>query len=108
MYYACPVCGFAKMENPPEDHFICPCCGTQFGYDDVAHSYEQLREAWISSGARWFNGLPPLTWNPWQQLAAAGLSYAVPFFGHLEWHSNFVEGGMLAEYGAGGVTVQLR
>src|SRR5271167_4695368 len=73
MRYICPVCGFADLENPPRDHVICPSCGTQFGYDDVTRSYEKLRDAWVSRGARWFSGYPPPLWNPWRQLAEARL-----------------------------------
>lgn len=79
MHYTCPVCGYPDLENPPEDHLICPSCGTQFGYDDVGHSYAELRKMWVASGAEWFLARPPLAWNPWLQLIMAGFSYDLPF-----------------------------
>jgi hypothetical protein len=80
--YTCPVCGFNQLENPPEDHVICPCCGTQFGYDDVAHSYRELRNIWLHKGGRWFNiECPSFSirrhWNAWDQLDGALLPYDV-------------------------------
>jgi hypothetical protein len=71
------------MESPPEDHVICPCCGTQFGYDDVAHTYLELRNIWLRKGGRWFNiECPSLVtrdgWNAWDQLDASLLPYDVP------------------------------
>lgn len=73
MSYTCPVCLYVEMPYPPADYDICPCCGTEFGNDDADFSYEQLRERWIRSGARWFFGNPPPGWNPWMQLIHAGL-----------------------------------
>jgi hypothetical protein len=57
------------MPYAPEDYHICPCCGTEFGNDDVEYSYEQLRYQWITAGAPWFFGQPPQGWNAWAQLA---------------------------------------
>ena len=36
MTFICPVCGWNDLEQDPsmKTHEICPCCGTQFGYDD--------------------------------------------------------------------------
>jgi hypothetical protein len=74
MKYLCPVCGFDNMPFPPEDHNICPCCGTEFGYHDLRMSHEELRERWASDGASWFSAaLPqPLGWNWYIQLFNAG------------------------------------
>ncbi len=80
MRYKCPVCGFADLENPPEDYFICPCCGTEFAYDDVGHTHSELRKMWISAGAHWFAQQSPIVWNPWQQLIDAGYAYDIPYF----------------------------
>ncbi len=75
MTYHCPVCGYANLVEPPADYNICPCCGTEFGYDDLAHSWEQLRQRWLSKGAPWFSRHtpPPSEWNPVAQLRDAGL-----------------------------------
>ena len=43
MNYRCPVCFFDEMPDPPRDYNICPCCGTEFGNDDVEYSYAELR-----------------------------------------------------------------
>jgi hypothetical protein len=38
--YSCHVCGYSMLDEPPYDKYgcatytICPCCGTEFGYDD--------------------------------------------------------------------------
>lgn len=75
MSYRCPVCFFDDLPYPPEDYHICPCCGTEFGNDDVEFSYDELRYHWVLNGAHWFFGNPPMNWNAWRQLAAA--SYGV-------------------------------
>jgi hypothetical protein len=84
--YTCPVCGFGELELPPEDHTICPSCGTQFGYDDVGHTHRELRNLWLRHGGRWFNTecpqfLKQRGWNAWDQLDAALLPYDVPRVG---------------------------
>jgi hypothetical protein len=63
---------FRNLPYPPSDYHICPCCGTEFGNDDVEFSHEQLREMWIAAGAHWFFGRAPDHWNPWIQLFEAG------------------------------------
>ncbi len=72
MNYRCPVCLYAELPFPPRDYHICPCCGTEFGNDDAESSHKELRDAWIGHGAPWFFGLPPLGWNPTQQMLNAG------------------------------------
>jgi hypothetical protein len=74
MKYLCPVCGFDNMPFPPEDHNICPCCGTEFGYHDLRMSHQELRERWAAGGASWFSAaMPqPLGWNWYIQLFNAG------------------------------------
>jgi hypothetical protein len=65
----CPVCGFG-LDFPPEDFNICPCCGTEFGYDDASRSYSELRKRWLRDGALWWSQYltPPLGWDPWEQI----------------------------------------
>ncbi len=63
--YMCPVCGYDRLELPPERHMICPSCGTQFGLDTVLHSIEELRRRWLAAGAAWWSEseVPPQGWN---------------------------------------------
>ncbi len=83
--YLCPVCGFpglreAPWKNGTPSDEICPSCGTHFGYDDVAAgdlvrrelTYQDLRQAWQSTGCRWFSKgrPPPEGWDPQGQLEA--------------------------------------
>jgi hypothetical protein len=76
--YTCPVCYFYKLAEEPKDYNICECCGTEFGNDDCDLSHEELRNAWIDSGARWFFREPPPLWNPWTQLLMANVG-VVPY-----------------------------
>lgn len=67
----------------PEDHFTCPSCGTQFGYDDIGRTIRELRNMWLRAGGRWFNPEFPYFirqrhWNAWDQLNSSGLDYDVP------------------------------
>ena len=59
------------MRYPARDWNICPSCGTEFGYEDVGRSYEELRVAWQARGANWWSQveLPPPGWNATIQLA---------------------------------------
>jgi len=70
MSYQCPVCGFDQMPYPPEDHTICSCCGTEFGYHDLVLSHLDLQKRWILDGKHWFSTalLPPDGWNADLQL----------------------------------------
>jgi hypothetical protein len=78
--HTCPVCAYADLDEPPTDltgeptYAICPCCGTQFGADDLTTSHADLRATWIADGARWWSEvkLAPDGWNGLAQLAAAG------------------------------------
>lgn len=78
----CPVCGYNGLlsaawdDDSPSDE-ICPCCGTQFGYDDFATTadarvarHRDLREEWVASGFPWFSTtrLRPHAWDPVEQL----------------------------------------
>ncbi|MES2737504.1 MAG: hypothetical protein V4672_14370 [Verrucomicrobiota bacterium] len=59
--HSCPVCGFAKLKEPPRSasggpsYEICPACGYQFGVsdDDDEISYDEWREEWVRSGMEW-------------------------------------------------------
>lgn len=74
-YHVCPVCAYPYMLDPPVETNICPCCGTEFGFDDFDRSHEQLRTEWLGRGAPWFSHAtpPPILWDPIKQLAVAGL-----------------------------------
>ena len=76
MSYPCPVCGYG-MEEPPANHNICPCCGTEFGYHDSGRTFDELRSVWIERGARWWSPADsqPYGWNPLTQLLQAGLNF---------------------------------
>lgn len=75
--YECPVCGFDGLKEAPIDACgcatfeICPCCGTEFGYDDATTSHVELRRSWIAQGMPWFSQTtrPPADWSPVKQLA---------------------------------------
>lgn len=70
MSYLCPVCGYNKMARPPEDFYICPCCGTEFENDDFETSHAELRRRWEDRGMQWFSRHtpPPPFWSPKIQL----------------------------------------
>jgi len=78
--YTCPVCGFAALSTAPENHTICPSCGTQFGYSDsgpepIGQIHAGLRQYWMDHGAKWQSKRvsAPFLWNPWKQLIDAKL-----------------------------------
>jgi hypothetical protein len=92
--HTCPVCGYPDLfERPwsdgsPSDE-ICPCCGTQFGYDDALGAdhidarqriYRELRRAWVAAGSPWFSvsRRPPPRWNPAAQTNALTANIATP------------------------------
>ena len=77
MGHRCPVCGYHPLLHPPENQYICPCCGTEFGYEDYAETYEgrverqsELRQRWFDRNMPWFSRAtpPPPGWDPLQQL----------------------------------------
>ena len=70
MVKLCPVCYFS-LSFEPANNRICPCCGTEFGFDDLVCSFEDLRTEWIESGRRWWSRSQqaPAGWNPYFQLA---------------------------------------
>lgn len=89
MNFTCPVCGYAGLDEEPNDSFeICPCCGVEFGFDDggfdqgtpkLALRQKQLRAAWLLRGADWMDeSRKPRDWDANEQLRAAGLSVPAP------------------------------
>ncbi len=74
--YVCPVCGFPGLDEPAYDSHgcasfgICPCCGTEFGYDDSSRAHAELRAEWIRGGMPWWSRSrePPVAWDPAEQL----------------------------------------
>jgi hypothetical protein len=73
--FTCPVCAYPGLIYPPADFHICPCCGTEFGYDDADVSHAVLRYEWLAfRGGTWFspNITPPAGWSAYAQLARAG------------------------------------
>lgn len=75
----CPVCGYTQLSEPAYDKSglasfqVCPCCGTQFGYDDATTTHDALRERWMTGGKLWWSSAtpPPRGWNPEEQLKTA-------------------------------------
>ncbi|MEN5182077.1 hypothetical protein ABE501_20175 [Comamonas testosteroni] len=72
----CRVCGYL-LSTPPwgdDGHSpsweICPCCGTEFGYEDCTPtSARKKREAWILDGKKWFHvKMKPESWDFYNQL----------------------------------------
>jgi len=80
--YRCMVCGYDEMPSPPQDYNICPCCGVEYGLDDVFDTYRDLREEWLAAGGKWFsrhpNQKPPMNWSAWEQLDLAEFEYSIP------------------------------
>jgi hypothetical protein len=74
IYNICPVCGYAP-EEAYEDHDICVCCGTQFGYHDSIRRHAEIREDWLSRGAPWNSRRKAMTegWDAQEQMKDAGL-----------------------------------
>src|ERR1039458_2229688 len=66
----CPVCGYT-MRYPAADYHICPCCGTEFGYDDAGRRHAELRAEWLRAGARWWSPVDPQPegWDPYMQVS---------------------------------------
>lgn len=79
--FICPVCGYPDLDEAAYDSYgcatynICPCCGTEFGYDDSEISHFSLRQRWITNGMKWWSEHlpPPDNWSPIQQLKDAGM-----------------------------------
>jgi hypothetical protein len=79
--YTCPVCAHSQMPYPADEGNICPCCGTEFGYDDtMGTTYRDLRDAWVARYAPWFSPIdgPPLMWDGVVQLILADYDFTMP------------------------------
>jgi hypothetical protein len=74
MKHTCPVCGYPDLEDAPANYEICPSCGTEFGYTDIARAHSELRQRWLDAGAQWYSRVTPKpqNWNPYEQLRRAG------------------------------------
>lgn len=56
----CPICGY-KARIPPwgengdsPTHSICPCCGVQWGDQDlIPEARNDYRNEWLAAGAPW-------------------------------------------------------
>lgn len=78
----CPVCGFTGLDDFPYDgtgcpsYTICPCCGTEFGYDDSAVAHRELRVRWKKGGMLWWSKRrsPPMGWDPKKQMNEAEMA----------------------------------
>ena len=80
-FYTCPVCAYSQMPYPVDEGNICPCCGTEFGFDDdLGVSHRQLRDQWVQSGASWFSNIhqPREGWDGIVQLVVSGLDFTQP------------------------------
>ncbi len=77
--HRCFVCGFDLGGFPPwgadgttPSHSICPCCGTEFGYEDCTRfAVEMAHARWVERGCPWASTTepPPAGWNAAAQLA---------------------------------------
>ena len=100
--FLCKVCGYnygdyvwgEDGKNPSFE--ICPCCGTEFGYEDATEKAILLsRKKWFDSGAKWhFSEEKPKNWNLEEQLKNIYVKgYACPCCGYLtrgqEDHSSY-------------------
>jgi hypothetical protein len=80
--FTCEICGYPNLERPPRDETgapsfeICPCCGGEFGYNDITVEVKRdyLRK-WIKSGTKWLNpSFKPQNWSLSSQLGAIGVN----------------------------------
>ena len=81
--YTCPVCAYSGMPYPAEEGNICPCCGTEFGFDDgMGVTFRQLRDQWVAQHVPWFSPIdaPPRTWDGIQQLVLAEYEFTRPLW----------------------------
>ena len=76
--HRCRVCGLHQGEDLPwgesgadPTFFICDCCGTEFGYEDVLLAgVRAARSRWLEAGGEWGDRRTrPQGWNRDEQLA---------------------------------------
>jgi hypothetical protein len=81
LQYTCPVCAYSQMPYAADFGNICPCCGTEFGYDDdLGVTFRELRDRWVVNGTPWFSPLddPAPMWSGLAQLASADFPFTNP------------------------------
>lgn len=69
------------MPYPADEGNICPCCGTEFGFDDdLGVSYRELRDRWVEDGTPWFSTVdaPPPLWDGINQLVSSEFEFTPP------------------------------
>lgn len=79
--YTCPICAYSRMPYAADEGNICPCCGTEFGFDDdLGVSFRNIRDRWVANGTPWFSPLDarPLFWSGIAQLVSAGYVNLIP------------------------------
>ncbi len=79
--YTCPVCAFSRMPYAADEGNICPCCGTEFGFDDtMGITFRQLRDRWVAANTPWFSPVnsPPPLWNGVVQLILSEYEFTWP------------------------------
>jgi hypothetical protein len=71
----CRICGFESEDAWSKDDYcpsyaICPCCGAEFGYDDMdVCAVTTYREKWLKKGAKWFSPKKkPENWSLEEQM----------------------------------------
>jgi len=57
--YTCPVCEYTKLEHPPQDFEICPCCGTEFDGLQTQDFFDAERMRWVFTGKMWWSNVVP-------------------------------------------------
>ena len=72
----CRVCGYDNFDYPwgkdgkSPTYLICPCCGCQFGVNDITpQDIKKIREYWMKNEYKWNNLLnKPVDWSLENQL----------------------------------------
>ena len=75
-YQNCRVCGYHNADYPwGEDgksptYQICPCCGVEFGVDDITpENIQKFRNDWQKSNYKWFDKqMKPSDWSLEKQM----------------------------------------
>jgi len=69
--YECRICGYKNEDFPwgedgkTPNYQICPCCGTQFGVNDITlDDIHKTRNLWKKNGNKWFaKNETPADWD---------------------------------------------
>jgi hypothetical protein len=69
LQHLCPVCGYPGLRDAPHhsddegsfSYEICPCCGFEFGFTDVAEGImpAAYRGVWVRQGMKWYSSSSP-------------------------------------------------